>query len=323
MEGRKFSSSRSVVIYVRDFLDRYDADALRYYLSAAGPENQDTDFTWSEFVRRNNDELVAGWGNLVNRTVSMTAKNLGVIPEPGEKNDADRALLATSAAGFDQVGAQLERARFKAGLAEAMNVVAEANRYLSDQAPWQLKNTRPAADGHRAAHRAAGRRRRQDAADAVPALVVHPGARRARQRGAVGAHARTGRGGRADRGRHAVVRGAHRRLLGHTAVALGADPVGSPAGGADARCSPSCCPRWSTRSWPASRRASPEPARPAPREQAGTRHLAAARARAAAGRDLRRALPPGRDGPPDGPRARRGVRGRGDGRRPAPSASPG
>lgn len=82
MEGRKFSSSRRVVIYVRDFLERYDADALRYYIIAAGPETQDTDFTWSEFVRRNNDELVAAWGNLVNRSVSMAAKNLGEIPRP-------------------------------------------------------------------------------------------------------------------------------------------------------------------------------------------------------------------------------------------------
>ncbi|HEU5266364.1 MAG TPA: methionine--tRNA ligase, partial [Jatrophihabitans sp.] len=72
MEGRKFSSSRNVVIYVGDMLSRYDADALRYFLAVAGPENQDTDFTWAEFVRRNNDELVAGWGNLVNRTISMT-----------------------------------------------------------------------------------------------------------------------------------------------------------------------------------------------------------------------------------------------------------
>ena len=79
MEGKKFSSSRNVVIYVRDFLARYDADTLRYYLAAAGPENQDTDFTWSEFVRRNNDELVAAWGNLVNRMVSFTAKNVGEI----------------------------------------------------------------------------------------------------------------------------------------------------------------------------------------------------------------------------------------------------
>ena len=80
MEGRKFSSSRSVVIYVRDFLDRYDADALRYFIAVAGPEAQDTDFTWAEFVRRTNDELVAGWGNLVNRTISMAAKNIGVDP---------------------------------------------------------------------------------------------------------------------------------------------------------------------------------------------------------------------------------------------------
>jgi methionyl-tRNA synthetase len=143
MEGRKFSSSRSVVIYVRDFLARYDADALRYYLSAAGPENQDTDFTWSEFVRRNNDELVAGWGNLVNRTISITAKNVGVVPTPGALTEADRALLATAAAGFGKVGEQLARSRFKAALGEAMAVVAEANRYLSDQAPWKLKNEDP------------------------------------------------------------------------------------------------------------------------------------------------------------------------------------
>src|SRR6476620_11718853 len=73
MEGRKFSSSRQVVIYVRDFLARYDADALRYYIAVAGPENQDTDFTWSEFLNRNNGELVAAWGNLVNRSISMAA----------------------------------------------------------------------------------------------------------------------------------------------------------------------------------------------------------------------------------------------------------
>src|ERR1700733_14521273 len=80
MEGRKFSSSRNVVIYVRDFLSRYSPDTLRYYLTAAGPESNDTDFTWSEFVRRNNDELVAAWGNLVNRTLSFTAKTIGSTP---------------------------------------------------------------------------------------------------------------------------------------------------------------------------------------------------------------------------------------------------
>src|SRR3712207_5489333 len=105
MEGRKFSSSRLVVIYVRDFLARYDADALRYFIAVAGPENQDTDFTWAEFLRRNNDELVAGWGNLVNRSVSMAAKNIGAVPTPGELTDADRALLATTSGAFSAVGA--------------------------------------------------------------------------------------------------------------------------------------------------------------------------------------------------------------------------
>jgi methionyl-tRNA synthetase len=143
MEGRKFSSSRNVVIYVGDMLSRYDADALRYYLATAGPENQDTDFTWAEFVRRNNDELVAGWGNLVNRTVSMTAKNLGSVPAPGELTDADRALLATSSAAFGSIGDLLARSRQKAAIAEAMTVVSAANKYLSDMEPWKLKNTDP------------------------------------------------------------------------------------------------------------------------------------------------------------------------------------
>jgi methionyl-tRNA synthetase len=143
MEGRKFSSSRNVVIYVGDMLERYDADSLRYYLAVAGPENQDTDFTWSEFVRRNNDELVAGWGNLVNRTVSMTAKNLGAIPAAGALTDADQTLLAASRASFARIGDLLARSRQKAALGEAMGVVASANKYLSDMEPWKLKNSDP------------------------------------------------------------------------------------------------------------------------------------------------------------------------------------
>ncbi len=139
MEGRKFSSSRNVVIYVRDFLARYDADALRYFIAVAGPENQDTDFTWEQFRRRNNEELVAGWGNLVNRSVSMAAKNVGAVPTPGELTDADRALLATTSGAFGPVGDLLSRNRQKAAIGEAMRVVSEANKYLSDQAPWKLK----------------------------------------------------------------------------------------------------------------------------------------------------------------------------------------
>jgi methionyl-tRNA synthetase len=143
MEGRKFSTSRQVVIYVGDMLARYDPDAFRYFVAAAGPENQDTDFTWAEFVRRNNDELVAGWGNLVNRTLSMTAKNLGAIPAAGTLTDADHALLTTSKTAFVTVGDLLARSRQKAAIGEAMTVVAAANKYLSDMAPWKLRTEDP------------------------------------------------------------------------------------------------------------------------------------------------------------------------------------
>ena len=80
MEGKQFSVSRGVAIYVGDFLSRYDPDPLRYFLTAAGPETQDSDFTWAEFVRRNNDELVANWGNLVNRTLTIAYRNFGAVP---------------------------------------------------------------------------------------------------------------------------------------------------------------------------------------------------------------------------------------------------
>ena len=143
MEGRKFSSSRSVVIYVRDFLARYDVDALRYYVAIAGPENQDTDFTWSEFVRRNNDELVATWGNLVNRAVSFAARNIGSIPEAGTLTDLDQDVLARSRQAFGTIGEHLTRSRFKFAITETMRTVAEANKYFSEQAPWKLRESDP------------------------------------------------------------------------------------------------------------------------------------------------------------------------------------
>ena len=139
MEGRKFSSSRSVVIYVRDVLERYGSDPLRYYLAAAGPETSDTDFTWEQFVTRNNTELVAGWGNLVNRTVSMVHREVGHVPAAGELTGIDTAALEASRAAFATVGGLLARNSQKAALAEAMKVVGEANKYLSDTTPWKLK----------------------------------------------------------------------------------------------------------------------------------------------------------------------------------------
>jgi methionyl-tRNA synthetase len=136
MEGKKFSASRGVQILVRDFLSRYDPDALRYFLTIAGPETQDTDFTWAEFVRRNNDELVATWGNLVNRTLQSAYKNFGVVPTPGALTTADEALLRAVEAGFETVGALIEAARFRNALQEAMRLAALGNQYVAEQAPW-------------------------------------------------------------------------------------------------------------------------------------------------------------------------------------------
>ncbi|MEJ5927562.1 methionine--tRNA ligase [Corynebacterium sp. H128] len=138
MSGSKFSSSKGVVIYVKDFLKEFGPDPLRYFIAVAGPENNDTDFTWDEFVRRVNNELANGWGNLVNRTVSMAHKNFGAVPEPGELKDADRQILQLASDAFDIVGEALEHNKFKAGITHAMHVVGEANAYIAEMEPWKL-----------------------------------------------------------------------------------------------------------------------------------------------------------------------------------------
>ncbi|MGA8256725.1 MAG: class I tRNA ligase family protein, partial [Nocardioides sp.] len=139
MEGRKFSSSKKVVIYVRDLLSRYQPDAFRYFVASAGPENQDSDFTWSEFVRRTNDELVAGWGNLVNRTANLVNKFFGEIPPAGVLTEADERVLAVCEQSFGVVGDLIGRHRQKQAIGEAMRAVAEVNKYVSDHEPWKLK----------------------------------------------------------------------------------------------------------------------------------------------------------------------------------------
>jgi methionyl-tRNA synthetase len=142
MEGRKFSSSRGIVIYVRDVLERYSADALRYYISIAGPENQDADFTWQEFVRHNNEELVSGWGNLVNRVATLLHKNFGEIPhvDSADLTDHDRALLKETESGFQRVGKDLEEQRQHAALTEIMRMVGDVNKYISDTEPWKIED---------------------------------------------------------------------------------------------------------------------------------------------------------------------------------------
>jgi methionyl-tRNA synthetase len=140
MESRQFSTSRGHVILVNEMLARYQPDALRYFISAAGPETSDSDFTWAEFVQRTNSELVAGWGNLVNRTANMIAKSFGEVPAAVALDPVDEEVLATVAAGFDSVGDLIGRHRQRAAVAEAMRVVGEVNRYLTATEPYKMKD---------------------------------------------------------------------------------------------------------------------------------------------------------------------------------------
>jgi methionyl-tRNA synthetase len=138
MEGKQLSTSRSIAIYVSDVLERYDPDPVRYFLTAAGPETQDSDFSWAEFLRRNNDELLANWGNLVNRTLTNAQRNFGEVPQPGELTDEDRKALATVEAGFATVGKSIEEGKFKQSLTEAMRLSSIGNQYVDYQAPWAV-----------------------------------------------------------------------------------------------------------------------------------------------------------------------------------------
>ena len=147
MGGQKASSSRGNVIWTHDVLAQYGADPLRYYLAASLPETRDTEFTFDELVRRNNDELVAAYGNAAHRTLTFVQRQFeGKIPEPGQLTPADEAMLATVEQGFSAVAAAIEAVRLRDGLNEAMNVARATNRYLDEQAPWRtIKTDRAAA----------------------------------------------------------------------------------------------------------------------------------------------------------------------------------
>ncbi len=227
MEGKQFSTSRGYVIYVRDVLERYGPDAIRYFICAAGPESQDANFTWAEFVQRNNSELVAGWGNLVNRTAAMIAKSFGEIPQPGPLEPVDEAVRAKVTAAFDSVGDLLAHQRIKAAVAEAMRTVGEVNKYVTDTEPFKLKgDVRAGAPGHGPAHAGAVRGRPQHDAQPVPAALLERRARDVRWRGRL--HADAGRGaGRRPRRRPALP-GHHGRVLRDAAVAVRAGPGRRP-----------------------------------------------------------------------------------------------
>ncbi len=146
LAGTQFSKSRGHLITIADLLSRYDADALRFYVTVVMPETSDSDFLWDDFVQRNNGVLVGVWGNLSHRVLSFTYKHFKEVPEPGELSDVDTELLDRVKGGFDVVGAQLTARNFRAGMTEALSLAREVNRYLEVKAPWtQMKTDRAAA----------------------------------------------------------------------------------------------------------------------------------------------------------------------------------
>lgn len=138
LEGDKMSTSRNWALWLPDIEERYQPDQLRYYLTANAPESRDSNWSWSDFVRRINDELVATWGNLANRVLNIAERNFGEVPEPGALQEADQRILAESEAAFAKVGDLLEAVRIKAALQETLALAQRANQYVSEQEPWKL-----------------------------------------------------------------------------------------------------------------------------------------------------------------------------------------
>ncbi len=140
LEGDKISGSRNWAVWGRDALTRYDPDALRYYLTVNMPEMKDSDWDWAEFVARNNNELVANWGNLANRVLSFCYKHWdGHVPDvdPSTLRPADLDLLAAIESGFEPVGVLYDGVKLRAALGESLRLATVVNQYLDTMAPWK------------------------------------------------------------------------------------------------------------------------------------------------------------------------------------------
>jgi methionyl-tRNA synthetase len=141
-KGGKASASRGVGLTIGDAIDRYEPDSLRYALAANFPETSDVDITEAELVRRVNEELVATWGNLVNRVVSMTHRYFdGVVPEPGEVDSVDNDALRAVDDALAGAAEHIEAVRLRAGLASLLAGAQATNQYLSEREPWKTART--------------------------------------------------------------------------------------------------------------------------------------------------------------------------------------
>ncbi len=144
LEGDKISTSRNWAIWLNEYLDEFPGqqDVLRYVLCANAPETKDNDFTWKDFQTRNNSELVAIFGNFVNRAVVLTHKYFdGKVPHKGELSEMDRETLACVASLKDSIERSIENYRFREALKEAMDIARAGNKYLADTEPWKIAKT--------------------------------------------------------------------------------------------------------------------------------------------------------------------------------------
>ena len=144
LEGGKLSTSRNWAIWLHEYLEDFKGqeDALRYTLCATAPESKDTDFTWADFQARNNNELVAIFGNFINRVVVLTNKYwAGVVPSQNDLEPYDKEVLEKLAAFPNKISESIEKFRFREALAELMNLARLGNKYLADTEPWKLKKT--------------------------------------------------------------------------------------------------------------------------------------------------------------------------------------
>ena len=143
--GEQFSTSRGRVIGFNAVLREFQPDAWRYVLTALAPESTDVEFTWQDFMDRVNNELVANWGNLVNRMLGFAYKRFdGTVPAPGKLSELDEALLADIRGGFESVGALYDAVKLKAALRETRRLSQRVNQYLNERAPWSLIKEDPA-----------------------------------------------------------------------------------------------------------------------------------------------------------------------------------
>jgi methionyl-tRNA synthetase len=139
IEGRKLSTSHNWAVWLPDYLDSYDPDPLRYILSINMPETSDTDFSWREFVRRNNDELVATYGNLVHRVLTFVYRNFdGRVPEPDGFDAQDKGILSEAGNTLKTMDGLLAGCHFREAIRAAMALAQQANRYLDDKSPWKV-----------------------------------------------------------------------------------------------------------------------------------------------------------------------------------------